>query len=720
MKRIVFLTLVALLFLNLPAFAQIPIQFKSSQSDTLHTVYIWHADKLREDTTDSLKTQSLVGNVKLQEEKTFFYCDSVVLNHKLNIVEAFGNVHINDSDTTNIFSQYMKYFVDTKYVIYQKKVTMTDGNGTLYTDDMQYDMKQEIGTYQNGGKVINGSSVLTSKEGTYYADTKDVYFKKDVVLTDPAYDLKTDSLLYNTQSQLATFITLTHITDSSGNTIVTKQGFYDLKHHNAQFGKRPTIRQGSQRITGDDVRIDDSTGKSVADGNAVYFDTTQGISVIANHMIVDKKSKTFFATEHPLMILKQEEDSIYISADTLFSGKLSDLLEADSIARYNDSVKTERQRIKDSIHSDSVRKAQIRVADSLRVIYVLTAKENQRKKDSLALVHIEISDSVLLREIIAEEKSLSPTDDSKAGSKNRVKKRSIKPPVAEKDSTKNNIAIDKNNLKDSSKLILPKFKDSLSAKAARVNDSSAKSRAVVKDSLKANLPPAHLVTGQNSRVPPGDSIKQTPAPMQNDTSKKVYAINVNPTNDSANRYLQAYHHVRIFSDSLQAVSDSLFYSAKDSVFRLFTNPIVWANGNQITGDTIYLFTKNKKASRLYVFENGLVINKVGTNLYNQIKGITLNGYFKDGVIDYMRAKGNAESIYYAQDDSKAFFGVNQSKADVIDMIFLNKDLNKVILRNEAEGTMYPIKKVNFDDMRLRNFKWLDDKRPKSKYELFGQ
>ena len=709
MKRIVFLNLVALLFSNLPAFAQIPIHFKSSQSDTLHTVYIWHADKLREDTKDSLKTQSLVGNVKLQEEKTFFYCDSVVLNHKLNIVEAFGNVHINDSDTTNIFSQYMKYFVDTKYVIFQKKVTMTDGNGTLYTDDMQYDMKQKIGTYQNGGKVINGSSVLTSKEGTYYADTKDVYFKKEVVLTDPAYDLKTDSLLYNTQSQLATFITLTHITDSSGNTIVTRQGFYDLKHHNAQFTKRPTIRQGSQRITGDDVRIDDSTGKSVADGNAVYIDTTQGISVIANHMIVDKKTKTFFATEHPLMILKQEEDSIYISADTLFSGKLSDLLEADSIARYNDSVKTERQRVKDSIHTDSVRKVQTRVADSLKVIYVLTVKENQRKKDSLALVHIEIPDSVLLREIIEEEKSLTPTEDIKSGSKNRVKKRAIKPPVAEKDSTKNNIAIDKNNLTDSSKLILPKFKDSLTAKATRVNDS-----------LKANPPQAHLVTQQNKEVSPRDSVKQTAAPMQNDTSKKVYAINVNPTNDSANRYLQAYHHVRIFSDSLQAVSDSLFYSAKDSVFRLFTNPIVWANGNQITGDTIYLFTKNKKASRLYVFENGLVINKVGTNLYNQIKGITLNGYFKDGVIDYMRAKGNAESIYYAQDDSKAFFGVNQSKADVIDMIFLNKDLNKVILRNDAEGTMYPIKKVNFDDMRLRNFKWLDDKRPKSKYELFGQ
>jgi hypothetical protein len=52
------------------------------------------------------------------------------------------------------------------------------------------------------------------------------------------------------------------------------------------------------------------------------------------------------------------------------------------------------------------------------------------------------------------------------------------------------------------------------------------------------------------------------------------------------------------------------------------------------------------------------------------------------------------------------------------MIFLNKQLNKVVLRQDADGVMYPIKKVNLDEMKLRNFKWLDDRRPKTKYELF--
>jgi hypothetical protein len=190
-------------------------------------------------------------------------------------------------------------------------------------------------------------------------------------------------------------------------------------------------------------------------------------------------------------------------------------------------------------------------------------------------------------------------------------------------------------------------------------------------------------------------------------------------NDSSLRFLQGYHHVRIFSDSLQAVADSLYYSGMDSIFRLYTNPIAWAGGYQITGDTMFLYTRNKKPDRLYVFENGLVVGKTGENMYNQVKGNTINGYFKDGVIDFMRAKGSAEAVYYIKDDSMAFVGVNRvNKADIIDMIFKEKALNKVVLRNDADGIINPIRKVNPNDMKLRNFKWLEDRRPKTKFELF--
>lgn len=530
-----FLAVGLLCMLGLKTFSQIAVPFKSKTGDSIQTVFIWHSDTLRELHKDSIAIQSLYGHVKLQSDKTIFYCDSLAMNHKDNFIEAFGNVHINDKDSTDIYSDYMKYFVDAKNIIFQKRVMLKDGKSTLTTDELHYDMNMHIGNYYNGGKVVNKTTTVTSTEGTYYADTKDVYFKKNVKLKDPAYFLTADSLLYNTDQQLATFITNTYIRDSTGRTIKTKDGFYDMKNHRATFGKRPTITDKAESITADDIRFDDSTGLSVARGNAVLRDTVQNLTVISNLMIANKKTNSFLATDKPIIILKEDKDSIYITCDTVISAPIP-----DSVLNTPDSVQ-------------------------------------------------------------------------------------------------------------------------------------------------------------------GMAITRTAK---------------NP-NDSSLRYLIIYHHVRIFSDSLQAVADSVYYSGLDSIFRMYTNPIAWASGYQVTGDTMFLYTKNKKPDRLYVFENSLVVGRSGNNMYNQVKGNTLNGYFKDGEIDYMRSKGSAEAVYFIKDDSLALVGVNRvNKADVIDMIFRNKQLNKVVLRNDADGVMYPIRKVNLDEMKLRNFKWQDEKRPKTKFELF--
>ena len=185
----------------------------------------------------------------------------------------------------------------------------------------------------------------------------------------------------------------------------------------------------------------------------------------------------------------------------------------------------------------------------------------------------------------------------------------------------------------------------------------------------------------------------------------------------SNRFFEAYYNVRIFSDSLQAVGDSLFYSLQDSAFRLFKDPVVWTESNQLSGDTIYLFTRNKKPERLNVFENGLAVSQVQGEYFNQVKGNTITGYFKEGNIDYLRTRGNAESIYYATDDDTAFIGVNQSTADVIDMYFENRKPQRVVFRNDLKGTTYPMRQVNHSELRLRGFKWLQDRRPASWQEL---
>jgi lipopolysaccharide export system protein LptA len=505
-------------------------------ADTMRLVEILRTNRYGYEKVDSLTAlQILAGDVHLKEKNTHFYADSTVINNGARIIEAFGNVHINDNDSVHTYSQYLLYNLDTKIAILKKDVRRTTDKTNLYTEELEYDVNQKIGIYRNGGKLINGTSVLTSKEGTYYADLKDAYFKNDVLLKDPQYDLKSDSLLYNTTTEIATFISETSIVDSAKRSIKTREGFYDLKNKKAFFGKRPVITDGAVKIIANEVETDDSTGINKLRGSAVFIDTAQGLSVLANHIETNRNDGWFRATQHPLMIIKQESDSIYVTADTLYSGKLSKLY-ADSVARK-------------------------------------------------------------------------------------------------------------------------------------------------------------------------DTIKKT--------------TTINTKEDSTDRYFQAFHHVRIFSDSLQAVSDSLFYSGKDSIFKLFINPIVWASGSQVTGDTIYLYTKNKKADRLYVFENGLVINEAGKGSYNQIKGNRLFGYFTDGAIDYVRARGNAESVYYVKDDDQYFVGINKATGDIIDMRFKNKELNRVVFISDVKGTMYPINQIPEEEKTLRNFQWHEKIRPKTKYELFG-
>jgi lipopolysaccharide export system protein LptA len=485
---------------------------------------------------DSVTTlQILVGQVHLKEKNTHFYADSTVINNHARIIEAFGNVHINDNDSVHTYSQYLLYNLNTKIATLKKKVRLTDAKTNLYTEELEYDVNQKIGIYRNGGRVVNGTSVLTSEEGTYFADLKDVYFKKNVVLKDPKYDLKSDSLLYNTTTEIATFISETFIVDSAKRSIKTREGYYDLQNRKAFFGKRPIITDGAVKIIANEVETDDNTGINKLRGNAVFIDSAQGVSVLANYIESNRDEGWFRATLHPLMIIKQENDSIYVTADTLYSGRLSSL-----------------------------------------------------------------------------------------------------------------------------------FRDS----------------AVVKDTIKTTTV-------------------------------------VNAKNDSTDRYFQAYRHVRIFSDSLQAVSDSLFYSGKDSIFKLFIDPIVWASGSQVTGDTIYLYTKNKKADQLYVFENGLAVNQTGDGMFNQIRGNRLFGYFIEGAIDYMRAKGNAESVYYVRDNDELLVGINKATADIIDMRFKSKELNRVVFISDVKGTMFPVSQIPDEEKTLRNFQWHEKVRPKTKYELFG-
>lgn len=508
-------------------------------TDSVRYIRIVQGKSLRLITIDSLNTfETIAGDVIIKEGLTTFYCDSATINRRTNIVEAFGNIHINDNDSIHTYAQNLRYVGSERIAYLKKKIKLTDKKGTLYTDELEYNLRTGIATYKDGGRITNERTVLTSRDGVYYADTKDVYFKNDVHLKDPDRDIWTDSLLYNIKTNIATFIAQTRIVGKDGTVINTKSGTYNLATGEAIFSGRPSFRDSNRFAIADNMAYDKKTETLQLQGNAKFVDSINNITLIGGEIYADGKIKSFLATRKPVMIIYRDGDSTYVAADTLFSGL--------------------------------------------------------RKYDSL------------------ERK---------------------------------------------------------------------------------------MVT-------------------QRDTLKTAMALNTNDA-DTAIRYFIGFHNVRIYNDSLQAVSDSLHYSTIDSTFKLFGEPVVWNDKSQISGDTLLMFTQKQKPKRLYVFNNGMIINKTKEGLFNQIGGRTLNGYFTDGSIDYVRVKGSpAESIFYPQDNDSAYVGMNRSSGDLIDIYFVKKELNKVKFVNNVDGVMYPLKDIPADKKELKGFKWQENRRPKNKLELF--
>ncbi|MGC4038965.1 MAG: OstA-like protein [Chitinophagaceae bacterium] len=641
--------------------------------DTTRIVEILHSNKLNlkkpNDTTD---LQILVGDVRLKQGTSLFYCDSCVIDNLKKVFEAFGHVHINDSDTTDIYSDYLRYLTQTKKAYFNGNVKLTDGHGELTTPDMDYDMNTKVGTYTKGGTVKNKKSVLTSQEGIYYADLKDVYFKKNVVLVDPAYRLTADSLLYSTAFETVRFITETVIIDSSKRKITTKSGYYDLKQGKAEFGDFPVVQDGKTTVRGRRIAFNDSTGISEALGSAVVVDSVNGTTIYADKIFRNRKTEAILATVKPIMIIKQESDSIYVTADTLFSARLTDLNTTPASFRKDSTSKIDSSAIgKINAKLDSAHNNDSTIKSSIAIV-----NDSVSKKDTGLIQHdstgnklaIKI-DSLSKNDTLADKTALIKTDSLNKAMPKPVDSTIKIAAVSKQDSTLNpKISLSKKEKRGKQKLAIP---------VQPASDTTAN---------KNELTGATVV-----------DLKET---------------------DSTNRYFEGYSHVRIYSDSMQAVGDSMFYSFHDSTFRLFKDPIVWSKGSQITGDTIFMVTKNKQPDHLKVWNNSFLVNHLEKEAFNQIKSSRMDAYFLDGEIDSVRAKGSAECIYFMQDKDSAYTGINQSQSDIMDVYFKLKEIERVVFRSSVKGTLWPIRQKKPEDMRLSSFKWLEARRPKTKYELF--
>lgn len=222
--------------------------------------------------------------------------------------------------------------------------------------------------------------------------------------------------------------------------------------------------------------------------------------------------------------------------------------------------------------------------------------------------------------------------------------------------------------------------------------------------------------------------KSTPASNKRKNNTETPTAELpEPTADTAiadstrPRYFIGYHHVLIFSDSMQARCDSISYSQSDSTMRLMYNPIAWSRNSQITGDTILLYTDSSTIKKLFVPNNSFVVSQSGpekAKMFDQVQGKTLTGFFKDNALHHLVVFPNAETIYYSKDDAGAYLGMNQAQSERMRVFFDSSEVSKIVLEQDVKQTMTPLRQVNIEAARLSRFRWHPEKRPRSIQELF--
>ena len=201
-------------------------------------------------------------------------------------------------------------------------------------------------------------------------------------------------------------------------------------------------------------------------------------------------------------------------------------------------------------------------------------------------------------------------------------------------------------------------------------------------------------------------------------SMKIYTFHINT--DSVYRKVHAFHKVRVYRTDVQAVCDSLVFNSKDSCMTMYKDPIVWNANRQLLGEVIKAYMNDSTIRMAHVIGQALSIDEMPDSVhFNQVTSKEMKAYFENGQARMGESIGNVQTIYYLTNDKdSSIVGLNYMETDTMRMyLSLERQLQK-IWANKSVGTFYPITQVPPSKVKLPNFAWFDDIRPKDKNDIF--
>ena len=641
---------------------------------------------------------SLVGHVVFYHNGAVITCDSAIrFNDRM--MDCYNNVIIN-KDSTFIYGDRAEYNGNFNTArVFSPLVKIVDKDATLYTYNFSFNTLDNIGHYTGGGTMLQKENRLESRDGYYYADNRELIGVHDVEMKNPDYQLKSDSVSYNLDSEIARFYTRSYIWNKDDEFLTALKGSYDRKADLYTFTDQSYILTKTREVWADTILYKQNVQDALLVNNVQVADDEQQAVAFGDLIQYWGKERKALLTRDPVVASFQESDSskrdtLYMRADSMFVFTYN----RDSLLR--DSLRRDSLAALESAASD-----EFTSADGGETTAGTASQSPEGEPQPVAPAETPMSpeDVEAAEKAVTEEEVAGPVLSEKEQKRLAAEKRREAKELERKAKDEQRRAKEKARQE---RLLLRESR----RKGARVGaeaDSAARA-----DSL------AHAQLLQAQR----DSLAKL-AQQEADTLLPAPADSVGGEQDSLVRKMFAYHNVRIFRDDFQAVCDSMTGFSLDSTLHMYVDPVLWNDNNQVTSKVVDIYTLNQKIDRAVFTGEPIMSQEVDTSHYNQIKGKVIESFFRDGAIYRTDVNGNGQTYYFmVEEDSTGNYISGFMTVECADISFYFKDqaVDEIVWRGKPVYSIYPMDKIpDSQPLTLPGFVWEGKRRP-SKEQVFNR
>lgn len=266
---------------------------------------------------DSMAT-CMVGNFAALHNGAVITCDSAV-RYDGQTMECFGNVLINQN-TTYIYGDRADYKGRlNKAEVYSPLVKVIDGDATLYTFRFSFNTYTKVGEFSGGGVLFNRGNQLEAERGYYLSDEHTLSCVGRVEMRDSTYEMRSDSVSYNTDLDHADFFLHTNIWNSDGDYLEGDRGSYDRLGDRYLITENGYLLSKKEELWSDSLDYRKLLEHLTLRGNVQIDDTEHKTLAFGDYGEYYREPGTALLTRNPALVGydTSQGDTVFMRSDTI-------------------------------------------------------------------------------------------------------------------------------------------------------------------------------------------------------------------------------------------------------------------------------------------------------------------------------------------------------------------------------------------------------------------